>query len=631
MQFTRSIFPGGRRRRPAPVVLCAALVAAITLVIAQGAQAVTAWQVTTVDGSGGVNVGQYSSLVLDRAGLPVISYYEAYDIANPGPTGNLKLARCGDATCTPANVSIQTVDSKGNVGQFTSLALDAAGNPVMSYQTPSNDLKVVHCNDANCAGGDESMHVLLDSVDSVGQYNSLVLDGSGNPVISYYDATNGNLKVVHCNDANCAGDNESIEVVDSAGNVGLYTSLALDGAGNPVISYYEANDAANPDTGNLKLAHCNDANCAGGDESIQKVDSLGNVGQYTSLALDGAGNPVISYYDVSNTNLKLAHCSDANCTPGNVSSQTVDNVGTNGSYNSLALDAAGNPVISYRDATPANLDLKLAQCSDADCTPGQVNILTVDGSDDVGQYTSLALDVGGLPVISYYDVTNGDLKLARLVNDPPPSVTVEQAAGQADPTNGSPIHFTVTFSEAVTGFDGSDVLLSGTTGANTATVTELAPNNGTTYDVAVSGMTSSGTVVVSVPADVATDSGGNGNTASTSSDNSVTWSKPTNAPVASNQTVTTTAGLPITITLTAVDGDGDPLTYTVTAGPQHGTLQGTAPVLIYTPSPGYVGSDQLSFQVSDGQANSNTAVVTIQVVAGPPPEEKKLYLPFIHS
>ena len=59
-------------------------------------------------------------------------------------------------------------------------------------------------------------------------------------------------------------------------------------------------------------------------------------------------------------------------------------------------------------------------------------------------------------------------------------------------------------------------MLSGTAGATTATVTELAPNNGTTYDVAVSGMTSSGTVVVSVPADVATDSGGNGNTASTS-------------------------------------------------------------------------------------------------------------------
>ncbi len=293
MQVTRCIFPWGRLRLRTMVVLSAALVvAAITVVVYQSAQAVAAWQITTVDGTGGVNVGQYSSLVLDGAGLPVISYYEAYDIANPGTTGNLKLARCGDATCTPADVSIQTVDSNGIVGQFTSLALDAAGNPVISYQNGSNDLKLAHCNDANCAGGDESMQV-LDSVGSVGQYNSLVLDGSGNPVISYYDATNGDLKVVHCNDANCTGGNESIQTVDSTGVVGQYTALALDGAGNPVISYYEANDAANPGTratSSWRTATMPTAQA--GDESIQMVDSTGNVGQFTSLALDGAGNPV---------------------------------------------------------------------------------------------------------------------------------------------------------------------------------------------------------------------------------------------------------------------------------------------------------------------------------------------------
>src|SRR5205823_5955037 len=46
--------------------------------------------------------------------------------------------------------------------------------------------------------------------------------------------------------------------------------------------------------------------------------------------------------------------------------------------------------------------------------------------------------------------------------DAPPTVTVEQAVGQADPTHTSPIHFTATFSEPVTGFTDSDVSLGGT-------------------------------------------------------------------------------------------------------------------------------------------------------------------------
>ena len=39
----------------------------------------------------------------------------------------------------------------------------------------------------------------------------------------------------------------------------------------------------------------------------------------------------------------------------------------------------------------------------------------------------------------------------------PPTVTINQAAGQADPTNAGPIHFTVVFSEPVTGFASADV------------------------------------------------------------------------------------------------------------------------------------------------------------------------------
>src|SRR5439155_1111216 len=77
-----------------------------------------------------------------------------------------------------------------------------------------------------------------------------------------------------------------------------------------------------------------------------------------------------------------------------------------------------------------------------------------------------------------------------------PSVTIDQASGQSDPTNQSPINFTVVFSESVTGFTASDVSLSGTAGATTAVVS----GSGTTYNVAVSGMTGDGTVIATIPA-----------------------------------------------------------------------------------------------------------------------------------
>ena len=93
-----------------------------------------------------------------------------------------------------------------------------------------------------------------------------------------------------------------------------------------------------------------------------------------------------------------------------------------------------------------------------------------------------------------------------------PSVTVDQAAAQADPTNRGPIVFDVVFSEPVTGFATGDVTLAGTAGATNAVVT----GGPAAYTVTVRGMTGVGTVVATVPPGVAADVAGNVNLASTS-------------------------------------------------------------------------------------------------------------------
>ena len=84
-------------------------------------------------------------------------------------------------------------------------------------------------------------------------------------------------------------------------------------------------------------------------------------------------------------------------------------------------------------------------------------------------------------------------------------------------------------------------------------------------------------------------------------------------PTAHNQSFTST-GDAIEITLHATDPDGNALSYIVVDEPKYGTLSGTAPSFLYTPSVAYSGSDSFTWKANDGTVDSNVATVTIKGV-----------------
>ncbi len=161
---------------------------------------------------------------------------------------------------------------------------------------------------------------------------------------------------------------------------------------------------------------------------------------------------------------------------------------------------------------------------------GPVYTVTVTGLTSSGTLVAsiaagAAADLGGNQNTAS---TSTDNQVSYVQDLTAPTVTIDQAVAQVDPVAQMPITFTVQFSEVVTGFTSADVSFAGSTGTGTrvATVT----GTGTTYLVSVTGMTSAGLVVASVPAGAANDLAGNPSVVSTSTDNQVTYNLDVTAP-----------------------------------------------------------------------------------------------------
>ncbi|MBN1483312.1 MAG: carboxypeptidase regulatory-like domain-containing protein [Chloroflexia bacterium] len=350
------------------------------------------WQHEIVDDDG--NVGSFNSLALDRANQPRIAY-----------------SVWGDSDLRYAFYSgthwfTETVDSIDYVGNYLSLDLDTNDRPHISYVDDSNNtLKYAYFvgSSGNCGHGNSWRCEVVDYASLAVHDTSLVLDSANQPHISYAERFEhiSNLKYAWLD-----GASWQIVTVDNLGWVGASSSIDLDSNGWPHISYFDGGGD------NLKYAHYvgSGGNCGpSSDWQCDTVDSTGDVGTSTSLVLDDADRPHISYFDLANNAIKYAWHDG-----GAWQIETIENVGPAGGHTSLDLDGGNAPHISYYDAV--NNDLKCAHyvASGGNCGPNNSWLCEIVDSDGVvGQSTSIEVDENDNIDISYYDYSNGDLKYAQ--------------------------------------------------------------------------------------------------------------------------------------------------------------------------------------------------------------------------
>jgi hypothetical protein len=314
---------------------------------------------------------------------------------------------------------------------------------------------------------------LTDAGEDVGLWTSLAFDDAGNPGVAYYDASNRALRYAHRD-----GDSWAVNVVQriESADVGRYAKLVYLG-GQPVIAYnfIEPGDAgalrsgvrlakgstaqagavqwnfeevdANPatpcraylcssgtvcvaDTG-LCASKSNDctADC-GSDECVDvagtpqcaavfgtaKLDTYPDaLGLYIAAAKRPDGSLGLAYYDRVGGNLKVAVNSGA-WTPVIVDGEDAmgNDTGDKGIGASLAIDGSDVFHISYVDG----LNESLSYISVAGgVTPSAVEvaddgIIPGEGQHLVGDDSDILVTQGGDVRISYQDATSGELKLA---------------------------------------------------------------------------------------------------------------------------------------------------------------------------------------------------------------------------
>ncbi|MBM4343315.1 MAG: putative metal-binding motif-containing protein [Deltaproteobacteria bacterium] len=182
----------------------------------------------------------------------------------------------------------ELIEAKANIGDYVAMSAGPGGLLHAAwYDNGSGDVRY-----ANNDGG-KWLAKTVDSQNDVGQFVSIAVSGTGAVHLAYLDYTNQDLR--WATDDGSPGTFTAKAVEGQSIAAGFYAALAVDNAGKVHISHYELVGSDLFYTSN-----------ASGIWKSEVVDQAGTVGQWTSIATNAAGAVHITYVNVDTGMGRLA-------------------------------------------------------------------------------------------------------------------------------------------------------------------------------------------------------------------------------------------------------------------------------------------------------------------------------------
>ncbi len=548
------------------------------LITGTGYTGVTAPDFSTTLGiadDGGIAITDAGNVPIDQVGMCSTTFYkEGTTLVPLSGTANQSYER-GNTGCT---------DSGNNAADF--IWNQTTSNPQNSSSIPVSCLRVTNVTSTTAdgtytAGAPIAVDITFSTNVNVTGSPTLLLEtgathrnatyssGSGSNTLTFNYTViagdvSGDLDYVATNSLSLNGGtitgavgnaNLTLPSPGAAGSLGANKNIVIDNLLPPTVTVNQAVGQADP-TGlfpinftvvfseTIDLLTFTNADITQSGAATGIIWSIADSGDQTTFTLSatavtGAGTLIPS--------IAAGSVTDSLGNP-NIASTSTDNTIV---YENTPPTVTVNQAVGQADpasATPVNFTVVFSEPIDVstfiagDITQSgtvAASLITwgITDSGDQMNFTLSATAVAAngtlIPSIAANKVTDvaGNNNLASsstdntvIFNDNvPPTVTVNQAVGQADPTGLFPINFTVVFSEPIIAsiFTPSDITQTGTATGITWSIADSG--NHTTFTLSATAVTGIGTLIPSIAANRVTDLVGNNNIASASTDNTVTY------------------------------------------------------------------------------------------------------------